>query len=129
PNEQDPRVCQAPIKSIDFAAAPPTNCSTRSSAELQLGLVWQSGSALFPGAIDRSLTPKRESTNMYARLAAAATMLLVCFANLAIGFGAGPRPNIVLVFIDDMGWGDLSCFGNTQAKTPHLDWLAAEGIR
>ncbi|MCA9247551.1 MAG: sulfatase-like hydrolase/transferase [Planctomycetales bacterium] len=39
------------------------------------------------------------------------------------------RPNIVVVFIDDMGWGDLSCFGNTQAQTPHIDRLAAEGIR
>ena len=39
------------------------------------------------------------------------------------------QPNIVLVFIDDMGWGDLSCFGNTQAQTPHIDRLAAKGIR
>jgi uncharacterized sulfatase len=39
------------------------------------------------------------------------------------------RPNIVVVFIDDMGWGDLSCFGNRQATTAHIDRLAAEGIR
>jgi len=39
------------------------------------------------------------------------------------------RPNIILVFIDDMGWGDFSCFGNTEAKTPNVDSLAAEGIR
>jgi len=38
------------------------------------------------------------------------------------------RPNIVLVFIDDMGWADFSCFGNTDAMTPHIDRLAAEGI-
>src|SRR5688572_19760300 len=45
-------------------------------------------------------------------------------------FGAAvARPNIVMVFIDDMGWGDFSCFGNTGAKTPHIDRLAAEGIR
>jgi uncharacterized sulfatase len=37
-------------------------------------------------------------------------------------------PNILLVFIDDMGWADLSCFGNTEARTPHIDRLAAEGI-
>ena len=41
----------------------------------------------------------------------------------------GPRPNIVMVFVDDMGWGDLSCFGNREAKTPHIDRLAAEGLR
>ncbi|HUP80017.1 MAG TPA: sulfatase-like hydrolase/transferase, partial [Pirellula sp.] len=38
-------------------------------------------------------------------------------------------PNIVMVFIDDMGWGDFSCFGNTEAQTPNVDRLAAEGIR
>ncbi len=39
------------------------------------------------------------------------------------------RPNIILVFIDDMGWGDFSCFGNEAAKTPHVDQMATEGIR
>ncbi len=38
-------------------------------------------------------------------------------------------PNIVVVFIDDMGWGDFSCFGNEEAKTPNVDRLAEEGIR
>ena len=39
------------------------------------------------------------------------------------------RPNIILVFIDDMGWADFSCFGNEDAKTPNIDRLASEGIR
>jgi arylsulfatase A-like enzyme len=39
------------------------------------------------------------------------------------------RPNIILVFIDDMGWGDFSCFGNEHAQTPHIDRLAKEGLR
>nr|WP_265596385.1 sulfatase-like hydrolase/transferase [Verrucomicrobium sp. BvORR106] len=34
-----------------------------------------------------------------------------------------------MVLIDDMGWGDFSCFGNEDAKTPAIDRLAAEGIR
>ncbi len=38
------------------------------------------------------------------------------------------QPNVVLVFIDDMGWADLSCFGNRDARTPNIDRLAAEGI-
>ncbi|MBN2327066.1 MAG: sulfatase-like hydrolase/transferase [Candidatus Omnitrophica bacterium] len=38
-------------------------------------------------------------------------------------------PNIILVFIDDMGWGDLSCYGNTKASTPHIDQMAEEGLR
>ena len=39
------------------------------------------------------------------------------------------RPNFVVVFIDDLGWGDFSCFGNRDAATPNIDRLAAEGIR
>lgn len=39
------------------------------------------------------------------------------------------RPNVLLVFIDDMGWGDFSCFGNSDASTPHIDRMANEGIR
>lgn len=39
------------------------------------------------------------------------------------------KPNIILVFIDDMGWGDLSCFGSQHAETPNIDRLATEGIR
>ncbi|WP_153556887.1 sulfatase family protein [Roseimaritima sediminicola] len=38
------------------------------------------------------------------------------------------KPNIVLVFIDDMGWGDFSCFGNPDAETPQIDRMAAEGL-
>ena len=39
------------------------------------------------------------------------------------------RPNVILVFIDDMGWGDLTCFGNNEVKTQNIDRLAKEGIR
>jgi arylsulfatase A-like enzyme len=39
------------------------------------------------------------------------------------------RTNFIVVFIDDMGYGDLSCYGNTRVKTPNIDRLAEEGIR
>jgi uncharacterized sulfatase len=48
---------------------------------------------------------------------------------LGISQAAPERPNIILVFIDDMGWGDFSCFGNSVASTPNIDRLAAEGVR
>ncbi|HUX57655.1 MAG TPA: sulfatase [Bacteroidales bacterium] len=38
-------------------------------------------------------------------------------------------PNIVLIFIDDMGYGDLGCFGATQYDTPNIDRLASAGMR
>lgn len=39
------------------------------------------------------------------------------------------RPNIVFILADDMGWGDLSCYGRPDYQTPHLDALAASGIK
>ena len=38
-------------------------------------------------------------------------------------------PNIVLILADDMGYGDLGCYGHPRAKTPHIDRLAKEGVR
>ena len=44
------------------------------------------------------------------------------------GYQAAERlPNVVVVFCDDLGWGDLGCFGNPTIRTPHLDRMAAEG--
>ena len=39
------------------------------------------------------------------------------------------RPNVVLIVADDLGYGDLSCYGNTILPTPNIDRLAAEGVR
>jgi arylsulfatase A-like enzyme len=36
-------------------------------------------------------------------------------------------PNVIFILADDMGWGDLSCYGNPRMKTPHLDKLASQG--
>ena len=51
---------------------------------------------------------------------------LVC---LLTSFAAAdsPRPNIVFIFADDWGWGDLSCHGHPYVKTPNIDRLAREG--
>lgn len=47
--------------------------------------------------------------------------------------GANPvtaeRPNVVLILADDLGWGDLGCYGNQHNKTPILDRLAENGVR
>jgi uncharacterized sulfatase len=44
-------------------------------------------------------------------------------------YAAESAKNFVVVFIDDMGWSDLSCFGSEAVKTEHIDQLAAEGMR
>ena len=40
-----------------------------------------------------------------------------------------PPPNVVLIVADDLGWGDLGCYGQEKVPTPRLDQLAAEGMR
>ncbi len=42
---------------------------------------------------------------------------------------AAKKPNIIFILADDLGYGDLGCFGQTHVKTPILDKMAAEGIR
>jgi arylsulfatase A-like enzyme len=42
---------------------------------------------------------------------------------------AAPKSNVVIIFIDDMGYGDIGPFGATQQKTPNLDRMAAEGMK
>ena len=43
--------------------------------------------------------------------------------------GSARRPNIVFILADDIGYGDLGCYGATKVKTPNLDRLAAQGVR
>lgn len=43
--------------------------------------------------------------------------------------GAAQKPNIIVILSDDVGYGDLGCYGATKIKTPHCDKLAAEGLR
>lgn len=54
-----------------------------------------------------------------------ALMILLC---VRVAEGA-PQPNIVLVLSDDLGYGDLGCFGAKDVQTPNLDQFAAEGLR
>jgi arylsulfatase A-like enzyme len=53
-------------------------------------------------------------------------ILLVLFAT---GAACAKKPNIVLIFADDLGYGDLGCYGATKIQTPNIDKLAAEGKR
>jgi arylsulfatase A-like enzyme len=39
------------------------------------------------------------------------------------------RPNIIFLYADDLGYGDVSCYGATSVRTPHIDALAAQGLR
>lgn len=62
--------------------------------------------------------------------------LTLLFGLLSCGFGdqksssaEGNLPNVILIYADDLGYGDLSCQGATKVQTPHIDQLAAQGRR
>lgn len=57
------------------------------------------------------------------------TRILLFLLTLCSPLFAADKPNIVLIFADDLGYGDLGCYGSKQIKTPHLDKMAAEGLR
>ena len=59
-------------------------------------------------------------------IASLAVSLFVAITSLA--FAEAPRPNILVMMVDDMGYSDLGCYGS-EIKTPHLDRLAQNGIR
>jgi arylsulfatase A-like enzyme len=47
----------------------------------------------------------------------------------ASAVAADPPPNIVIIYADDLGYGDLACYGHPVIRTPNLDRMAAEGMR
>ena len=51
-----------------------------------------------------------------------------CALTLSVSAAERP-PNFVLIFVDDLGYADLGCFGSPDIRTPHLDALAKEGMR
>ena len=53
------------------------------------------------------------------------SLLLLAFCSLLL---ANEKPNIVIIYVDDLGYGDLSCYGATEFQTPEVDKLASGGV-
>jgi len=51
------------------------------------------------------------------------------FLLLFIQSSAQQKPNVLILYTDDLGYGDLSCYGATAISTPNIDWLAQNGLR
>ena len=52
-----------------------------------------------------------------------------CVFGLSMAFAADNKPNVVLLVADDLGYGDLSCYGQKKLETPNIDRLAGEGMK
>ena len=75
---------------------------------------------------------RRERLNRVARLGAffcVAMLSLSSASQLAAASAPAPSPNILLLYIDNVGYSDLGCFGHPTVRTPRIDRLAREGAR
>ena len=57
------------------------------------------------------------------------TAAFLCALFTTPAHAADRPPNVVIIFTDDQGYGDLSCYGSNEIPTPEIDRLAAEGVR
>src|SRR5678815_5428418 len=56
-------------------------------------------------------------------------LVVILLSLMATPAFAQTRPNIILIYTDDLGYGDVSCYGATALSTPNVDRLAREGLR
>ncbi|MEO5649849.1 MAG: arylsulfatase [Ginsengibacter sp.] len=57
------------------------------------------------------------------------TATLLIFMLISFALKAQQKPNVIYIYADDLGYGDLSCYGATKISTPHIDQLAKQGVR
>ena len=73
--------------------------------------------------------PERRLPMMISRQVSLAAALILMAAMAPGAVVAADRPNVIFILADDLGYGDLGCFGQRLIKTPNIDRLAAEGVR
>lgn len=77
--------------------------------------------------MDRYIYKRREYLKIMT--STAASLFTTLSLNCASSKNSGKKPNIIIIFTDDQGYGDVGCYGAKGFKTPHLDSMAEEGMR
>jgi arylsulfatase A-like enzyme len=72
---------------------------------------------------------RRAVVSQMAPVLAAVVPLLACLVAAGWAGRAAAAPNVLIFYADDLGWGELGCQGSKDIPTPHIDSLAANGVR
>lgn len=81
------------------------------------------------GNTAKRCSPHSTSLTPHSLLLLFLALLWQAFAQVVVAQSPPLKPHVLVVFADDLGWGDLSCYGGAEVPTPRLDRLAAEGVR
>ncbi len=75
----------------------------------------------------RSNASRSQSLLLAASILGVANLLSLVLTGAT--FAAESRPNVLIILVDDLGYGDLSCYGARDLRTPHIDRLMSQGVR
>src|SRR5262245_26366409 len=82
------------------------------------------------GELESNRMPVRDGGMSFALRALTTAATLLCLASAASeGAQRNRRPNILLILADDLGYADIGAYGGREIPTPHIDRLAAAGVR
>ncbi len=71
----------------------------------------------------------RNLTKFMAALISVCCSIAFCLTNRPMATAAERKPNVIFILVDDMGYGDLGCYGAADIRTPNIDRLAREGVK
>lgn len=99
------------------------------NAKLSLQVRANEANALVVGMGDFAAEVQLDGGDSWQSITLTPSVIAVLLLLLTSVATAADRPNIVFIFADDWGWGDLSCHGHPYVKTPNIDRLAKRGHR